>query len=327
MQALEKELELAQHSVREASTERDALRTSMQEAERMFKADMEKLTMQLQTTEESCKKEFIAELKKANDAAKAALVDKEEAVCQLRALKDEVVRLQHESKKALSLASRKSVQVERLAADLSSRSAEVTELKAQYDELLAQHTQSKDKLLAQHTQSKDKLLKLQGGAATNEDLLKKARVSLLEATSELKEARADLLKWKNSAQAAKTLMNAKIADTESAYKQLKKARADAASAKSARLQLSASLEGKEKKLARTKQELATVRSELAKTIKTFEANLVQMKQAHAARTEELGKASAHTIAQLTNQIQSYRLMLVVVLLPALIATFVYAISI
>ncbi|CAI5735514.1 unnamed protein product [Hyaloperonospora brassicae] len=316
MQVLEKELELAQHSAQEASTERDALRTSMQEAERMYKAEIEKLTMQVQTTEGSCKKEFIAELEKAKDAAKVALADKEEAACQLRALTDKGMRLQHESEKALSLASRKSVQAEKLAADLSSRSAEVTELKAQYDELLAQYTRSNDKLL-----------KLQGGAATNDDLLKKARVSLLEVTSELKEARADSLKWKNSAQAAKTLMNAKIADAESAYKQLKKARADAASAKSAHLQLSASLEGKEKKLARAKQELATVRSELTETIKTFEANLVQMKQAHAARTEELGKASAHTIAQLTNQIQSYRLMLVVVLLPALIATFVYAISI
>ncbi|CAH0474123.1 unnamed protein product [Peronospora belbahrii] len=315
IQALTKELELANKNTEEVSFELDVLRTSTQEAACMHKEDIQRLTAhisELQTArEEGTVEEVTAELEKVKNTAKTALADKEETVRQLLEMKEIVNQLKLESEKAQSQASEKDVQVQKLASDLESRTVEVKKLQSQYDELVAEHLNLKECLRDAGNVS-----------ARNEGLLKETRLSLLETSEELKSARASTLKWKNSAEAAKTLMNAKIADAESASKQLKKARVDIVSVNLARSQLFASLEAKEKKIVKTKQELANVRAELAKTFRAREAERTQVKQAHAAQIGKLREVMEQSMVQLDGQVQSHRRLLMV-LLPIFVAVLVY----
>ncbi|KAF1775845.1 GRIP protein [Phytophthora cactorum] len=277
IEALEKELEAAKQSVQEVLTERDALKTSNEESERTHKEEIEKLTSQiseLESTTEGKSGELAEELKKAQEAAKAAIADKEEIGRQLIEMKDNVIQMKLESEKALSQASQNGSHLKKLLVDLEARTAEAKQMKALYDDLVSQRTNAEGQLRIC-------------------ELLKKARASLLEANEELKEARANSLKWKNSAQAAKTLMNAKIADAESASKQLKKARA----MRRRPVLL-------EKKVAKTKQELATVRAELAKALETIETERTQSKQTHATQVAKLREVSEQTCKMMSEETEA-----------------------
>ncbi|RLN48422.1 hypothetical protein BBJ28_00000059 [Nothophytophthora sp. Chile5] len=318
--ALEKELEAAKQSAEDALAGQGALRTESQDAERAHAQEKYQLTARIAELESSEAErngkadDLKAELEKAKASVKTVRADMQESERQLRAMKDEVVRLTLSSEKAVDQASGNDSQLKKLKADLDSRKTELAAMTAQIDVLTSQRTNAEAQLQD-----------LRGVAATQEEMLKKARSSLLEANEELKDARAHTLKWKNSAQAAKTLMNAKIADAESASKQLKKARAEAATANSTRSQLTNSLETREKKISKTKQELAAVRERLTKALEAAEAESDQMKQTHVTQVAQLRGSSQQAIALLDGQVQSYRMMLVI-LLPILIAVIFYAIT-
>ncbi|KAL8017818.1 hypothetical protein Plhal710r2_c021g0087801 [Plasmopara halstedii] len=317
IQALENEIKRLKQSELEVAAECDVLRQSTKDSERVHKNDIEKLMsqlVQLQSVAEGKDGKFEAELSQAQEIAKVAVAEKELLTSQLLEMKDNMVQLKLKHKKELGQVSDNGLQLKRLAMDLEARTAEVKKEKALNDDLQSQRSIAADQLQD-----------LRGVAATNEELLKKARASLLESNEELKEARANALKWKNSAQAAKTLMNAKIADFESANKQLKKARADASSASTARSQLSLSLQAKEKKLAKTKQELVAVRKELAEILAAMDAERTQSKQEHMVHVLKLRERSDNELAQLSSQVHSHRVMLAV-LLPVLVAVSVYAFS-
>ncbi|KAL7999730.1 hypothetical protein Plhal703r1_c24g0102201 [Plasmopara halstedii] len=317
IQALENEIKRLKQSELEVAAECDVLRQSTKDSERVHKNDIEKLMsqlVQLQSVAEGKDGKFEAELSQAQEIAKVAVAEKELLTSQLLEMKDNMVQLKLKHKKELGQVSDNGLQLKRLAMDLEARTAEVKKEKALNDDLQSQRSIAADQLQD-----------LRGVAATNEELLKKARASLLESNEELKEARANALKWKNSAQAAKTLMNAKIADFESANKQLKKARADASSASTARSQLSLSLQAKEKKLAKTKQELVAVRKELAEILAAMDAERTQSKQEHMVHVLKLRERSDNELAQLSCQVHSHRVMLAV-LLPVLVAVSVYAFS-
>ncbi|RLN92808.1 hypothetical protein BBJ28_00018121 [Nothophytophthora sp. Chile5] len=317
---LEKELEAAKQSADDALAGQGALRTESQDAERAHAQEKYQFTARIAELESSEAErngnadDLKAELEKATTALKTARADKQESERQLLAMKDEVVRLTLSSEKAVDQASGNDSQLKKLKADLDSRKTELAATTAQIDALTSQRTNAEAQLQD-----------LRGVAATQEEMLKKARTSLLEANEELKDARAHTLKWKNSAQAAKTLMNAKIADAESASKQLKKARAEAATANSTRSQLTNSLETREKKINKTKQELVVVRERLTKALEVEEAKSEVMKQTHATQVTQLRESSQQAVALLDGQVQSYRMMLVI-LLPILIAVVFYAIT-
>ncbi|KAF1775844.1 GRIP protein [Phytophthora cactorum] len=209
IEALEKELEAAKQSVQEVLTERDALKTSNEESERTHKEEIEN----------SRKSGSLRRAEEGQEAAKAAIADKEEEARKREGSKPSVAERTH---------------LKKLLVDLEARTAEAKQMKASQD--------------------------LRGVAATNEELLRK-RVRLFLKRRGAEEARAKSLKWKNSAQAAKTLMNANRR-AESASKQLKKALL--------LVQLT-SAEAKEKRWLR-QTGAATVRAELAKALETIETD-------------------------------------------------------
>lgn len=317
IQTLEKAVESSKQNGLELAAECDTLRKSSKEAERTYKEKIDELTSQisqLQSATEEKSGGLAAELKKAKEIAKVAVAEKEALARRLLGLKDDVLQLELAKKEALAMASRNDSVLKKLAVDLDTRTDELKKAKASFDDLNSQRTNALNQLQD-----------LRGIAATNEEMLKKARASLLEANEELKEARANALKWKNSAQAAKILMNAKIADFESASKQLKKARADAASAGTARSQLTLSLRSKETRLVKTKQELVAVRTELTTALGTIETERTQLKEEHKTQVAKLREVFNHKAAQLNSQVQSYRVILAI-LLSTLVALSVYAVS-
>ncbi|TDH68460.1 hypothetical protein CCR75_004162 [Bremia lactucae] len=310
LQTMEKELMTAKLAVKTLTIELDTLRTSKMEAKNSNDR-IESLEKKLELTKQ-VKNKLMVEEKKAQAVAKAAIADKEQVARKMNEMKATVVQLKLECDKATAQASESNVQLKKVTMDLKTRSTEAKKLKSQYDNLVSQRTTAADQLQD-----------MRGVAATNEEMLKKSRASLLEANVELKEARANTLKWKNSAQAAKTLMNAKIADFESARKQLKKARAEATSSSLARSQVSLSLEAKKKRLAQTKQELATVRAELARAREAIVADRKQLGETHEAHVAQLSDSFEQEIATLESQVQSYSMALVI-LLPLVIAVVVFA---
>jgi chromosome segregation ATPase len=246
---------------------------------------------------------------------KKAHAEKDEASTLIRELKSEVAALQ---KKSVTVNDEAAAEARTLA----------TALRAQLDgakDELAAATAKCDALAVERVEMETQLQYARGSSSQQEELLKKARTSLLEANEELKEARKHQAKWKASAQAATVQMNEKAAEADSARKQAGRARAELVSANAERKKLADSLKDREKKTGKLSTELAQLRRELEAAQTQAAAAEAKARKAVSGEVAQLKERSSQAVATVNAKLALYQ-QLVYGLVPLLAAVIMYAAS-
>lgn len=159
--------------------------------------------------------------------------------------------------------------------------------------------------------------------ASQEDMLKKTRSSMLDANEELKETHKHTQKWKSSAQSANAQLNEKIVEADKAKKALAKAKTELSTAESARKHLNDSFKEKDKKIGKVTHELQLLKEKLA-ALEAEKNQLKQENQSLAVASKTLSQEKTELLNS-TKQLQTYRQALMG-LIPLVVAAIFYAVA-
>lgn len=312
---IERELLEVQEREKAMALERDELSRTLTTQSGVYsttKLEMEATILKLQkelTSIQNSAMEAESRLAAHEESTQNLITERNDAMTQIRELKDQIMSASIERDRAAELAAANSLQMKELqaAVDHATKQASTVNTKLSV-------------LSAERASAEAELQQLRLNASTQDELLKKMRASLLEANVELKDVRASAQKWKTTAQNATSRLSEKNSEAENTRKQLGRTRSELTAISTSRQQLSESTKDKERKISKLLAEIQTLKENIA-AIERAKSTLLKDKNDSISKVESLLKENAALMLK-ARTADTYRHVLLTII-PMIVAGIFY----